>query len=215
MKKLIFLLLLLPIILFDYGCKDGSTEPNYNDTTTVIARKPNLYIYPEEKISLSIEVVFPNGGKVVESIPEYNNLWNITVEPSGKINDNFDYLFYECEIPNLTQNEFGWLIEKINLEDFFVKNLSLSGFSTGEITDFIDYWIPLLTEYDYYEIYPQYNGELDKMVMINFSKEPQNFYRLFFLMVGRVDNNIVIDEPNIKSAIRENYFAVEWGVILK
>ena len=130
MKKFIFLLLFLPIILFDYGCNDSSTEPNYNDTTTVIARKPNLYIYPEEKISLSIEVVFPNGGKVIESIPEYNNLWNITVEPNGKINDSFDYLFYECEIPNLTQTEVGWLIEKRNLEDFFVRNLSYSGFNT-------------------------------------------------------------------------------------
>jgi hypothetical protein len=215
MKKFIFLLLLVPILILDFGCNNNSTEPNDNDTTTVIARKPNLYIYPEEKISLSIELVFPKGGTVIESIPEYNNQWEITVEPSGKINNSFDYLFYECEIPNLTQTKVGWLIEKRNLEDFFVNNLSNSGFNQREISDFNEYWIPLLSNYDYYAIYPQYKSDLDKIVTIYFSEEPNNFYRLFYLIIGRDDNNLEIEKPVLESAVRENYFAVEWGVILK
>ena len=215
MKKFIFLVLLLPVILLDYGCKDNSTEPDDVDTTNVIVRKPNLYIYPVDTLSLAIEINFPNGGDILESIPEYNDLWNILVFPNGKINNEFNYLYYECEIPDLTQKEYGWIIKKQNLEDFFSNNLFLSGFNNNETNDFIEYWIPLLVDYDYYEIYPQYKGTLEKVIEINFSKEPNNIYRLCYLIIGRNDDNLQLIEPQIERAVRLDYYAVEWGVILK
>ncbi len=215
MKKIIFTASIPLLIFLIFSCKDNSTDPyNDNDSTYVGDRKPNLYIYPEQTLSLSVKINFPNGGKVTESIPAYNNSWNITVTPNGQINDYYDYLFYECDVPDLTQKEYGWVIKTTELENFFANNLSLSGFSQKEVNDFIEYWIPLLTEHNYYAIYPQYKTQLNKMIEIEFSEIPDNFYRLHYVIIGR-DNNKQLPAPQIESAIREKYYAVEWGVILK
>ena len=211
--KIIIFLALLPILLFmNFGCKN-STEPK-DDIDSVIVYKPNIYIYPSEKKSLTVEVSFPQGGKIIESIPAYENSWKVEVDTNGKINNTYDYLFYECSVPDLFQMENGWIIKKEYLEKFFVNNLSESGFSEKEQNDFIEYWIPKLTDNEYYEIYPQYKSSLDKIIEINFSLEPDNFYRLFYLIKGR-NNNIQLKEPEIKIAIRQNFYSVEWGVILK
>ena len=215
MKKQIFILLLLPIILIDFGCKESSTEPIDSDTSSTIVRKPNIYIYPIQKISLSVDINFPKGGNIVESIPEYKNGWNINVEPNGKIDNLYDYLFYECKIPEFAQEEYGWIIKKENLEEFFRDNLTSSGFNEKEINDFIEYWIPILVNFNYFEIYPQYKSSVDKVININFSNEPINFFRLCYLIVGRDDNSIQPKEPIIEKAIRSGYFAVEWGCILE
>ncbi len=215
MKKLVFVVLLIPILIFDYGCKECSTEPCDKDTTTAIAKKPILYIYPQETLELDIALDFPNGGKILESIPEYKNLWKVQVQPNGKINNQFDYIYYECKFPDLTQRKFGWVVPKSNIENFFVSNLSQSGFSKKEINDFIEYWVPLLTNFEYYEIYPQYKKKINEMVKVIFSKEPDNFYKLLYVIKGTNNNKIKLKEPVIESAIRKGYFAVEWGVILK
>ena len=215
MKKLICLILLLPIILIDFGCKESSTEPKDTDTSTAIVRKPNIYIYPTQNISLSVDINFPKGGNIIESLPEYKNGWKINVEPNGRINKLFDYLFYECKIPEFAQEEYGWIIKRENLEEFFSDNLTSSGFNEKETNDYIDYWIPILVNYDYYEIYPQYKLTLNKVIDINFSEEPDNFFRLCYLIVGRDDNNLQLKEPKIETAVRSGYFAVEWGCLLE
>lgn len=216
MKKLILIILSFVILFLNYGCEDNCTESNNNDsdTTSLVDKKPNLYIYPNQTLNLSIQIRFPNGGDVLESIPQYNNSWNITVNPNGKINDLYDYLYYECEMTDLTQKEFGWIVEQINLKDFFITNLSASGFNQKEINDFTDYWIPLLTDYNFYEIYPQYNSTLKEMIEIEFSIVPENFYRLHYLIKGRDNEEKHLLTPKIETAKRDNYFAVEWGVII-
>jgi hypothetical protein len=215
MKKLFILLVLVPFLLIDYGCKENSTEPTDIDTNSIHVRKPNLYIYPNQTLSLTVDIDFPKGGQIVESIPEYNNTWNITVKPNGKINDIYDFIYYECKVPAFGQNEFGWIIEKQNLKEFFDDNLIKSGFNQIETNDFIEYWIPNLIDCNYYEIYPQYKTVLDEVININFSIEPNSFYRLCYIIIGRNDNNLILKEPKIERANRSGYFVVEWGVVLK
>jgi len=53
------------------------------------------------------------------------------------------------------------------------------------------------------------------MVKIDFSIKPENFFRLFYLIKGRNNNKKILLQPNIETANRNNYFAIEWGVILK
>lgn len=199
---------------FQYSTNGESEIPCDDDTSRIVAYKPNIYIYPNEEIRLIVKVDFPLGGKVIESIPQYKDSWDITVDQNGKINDTYDYLFYECEMPNLTQKVYGWIIEKSELEEFFISNMTQSGFNQKETNDFIEYWIPMLTESKYYEIYPQYKSTLDKMVVIKYSVEPKSFYRLFYVIKGRDDDQLELLNPSIEKAKREKYFAVEWGVIL-
>ena len=128
-------------------CADTSGT-HFGDS--LIDRKPNIYIYPTQNMKLIVELIFPQGGSVIESIPFYNGIWDINVEPSGLINNQYTFLFYECKIPDNFQYEYGWQIEGNHLEGFFRNNLFETGFIETEINDFIEYWIPRLDETNFF-----------------------------------------------------------------
>ncbi len=175
--------------------------------------KPNIYIYPEEQMDLDVNIIFPHGGEVTASIPNYKGGWkNLSIEFSGKINNEFTYLFYESSNPDLCQYKEGWLIAQKDLENFFIQNLTETGFEGQEIIDFTDYWIPLLTDHPCYAIYPQYNEQLSKMVELEFSIKPDNLLRLIYALEGQQDDSIILSEPEIPDFKREGFYVVEWGV---
>jgi len=179
------------------------------------AFKPSIYIYPEETMELDVDIVFPHGGRITTSIPDYNDGWHITVEPSGIIDGQFEYLFYESSQPDYGQYAAGWVVIREQLEDFFRNNMGQTGFNQKEIDDFIEYWIPILTEYPYYAIYPQYRGELEEMIKLEFSAQPESLIRLIYSVRGLEDNNLNIQEPVIPPFTRDGFTVTEWGVILK
>lgn len=179
------------------------------------AFKPNIYIYPEETTELDVDIVFPHGGRITTSVPDYNDGWHITVEPSGKIDGQFEYLFYESLQPDYGQYATGWVVMREELEDFFRSNMAQTGFNETEIDDFIEYWIPRLTDYPYYAIYPQYNNELNNMLKLEFSTEPANLIRLIYSVRGLQEDNLNIEPPAIPPFDREGFTVAEWGVILK
>ena len=189
---------------------------NYTIFRSTIWAKPNIYIYPEEKTMVSLSIVFPHGGVITNSIPKYGHEWNdMTIESSGLINNQYSYLFYESKQPETFQNENGWVISQKNLESFFIQNLADIGFAGQEISDFTDYWIPLLTDYPYYTIYPQYKEQLNKMVELEFSVEPDNLLRLIYTVEGQQDNSLSLQNPETPDFKREGFFVVEWGVSIR
>ncbi|MDO9577048.1 MAG: hypothetical protein Q7J16_04115 [Candidatus Cloacimonadales bacterium] len=182
----------------------------------IYAAKPNIYIYPTETIALDVALSFPNNGNVITSIPEYGSGWeNLHIDPSGKINDANNYLFYESVQPDLYQYKHGWLVQREELEIFFIQNLTTTGFDGQEIIDFTDFWIPLLKDYPFYAIYPQYNDQLSEMTKLEFSIEPDNLLRLIYAIEGQQNDSLVLTEPKIPEFQREGFFVVEWGVSLK
>jgi len=178
------------------------------------AKKPNIYLYPTETTTLDVWISFPHGGSIVESIPQYDNGWEVTVEPNGTIDNQYSYLFYESFQPDHCQYEAGWVIPRGELESFFASNMSQTGFNQQEIDDFLDHWLPLLTEYPYYAIYPQYNIELDDMIKLNFSAEPDNLIRLIYSIRGLNSTGPQLAEPEIPVFERTGFTVTEWGVIL-
>lgn len=180
----------------------------------IMLYKPNIYIYPTLSIKLNLEITFPLGGSITESIPKYNDGWSVSVDPNGLIDNKFEYLFYESVQPDLFQYNQGWCVPKIDLKQFFEKNMNLYNFSSNEIADFNEYWIPRLTDHEYYIIYPQTNEIIDKIIKLNLSTQPDNINRLFYGIVG-IDRNTEIEAPSIVSFTRNGFFIMEWGVFLK
>lgn len=220
-EKLAFAIPLLFLIVLSFESSScsiptESTEEDttYTDSTGPIIRKPNIYIYPTEEIELNIKINFPNGGEVIESIPEYDNGWNIKVDTTGLINNYYRYLYYECTAPDLYQDKKGWVVHKDNLTTFFKNNLYETGFSDLEINDFIEYWIPVLNSSEYYVIYPQYKEDLSSIVELEFSNIPDNLLRLFYLIKEFDEQFLVESEPEIPTFTRSGYYVVEWGVIV-
>ncbi|MDA3911613.1 MAG: hypothetical protein PF448_09675 [Bacteroidales bacterium] len=203
----IYLILSIPFI----GCE--TEEPDECDTCSV-AYKPNIYIFPQEDIQLLVTLSFPKGGKLLTTIPEYGNGWNVQVDTSGLINDTYSYLFYESTQPNLWQYSKGWVIQLEALETFFKENLAEYGFGVREIDDFIEYWIPRLTDYEYFSIYPQTKNTIDELILLSISVQPDNMLRLFYVIEGSNQAPDQLPEPIIHNFDREGYYVTEWGVIL-
>lgn len=195
-----------------------ASNEQYSDTIIgwvsdeILVKKPNVYFYPLETMDLCVDLYFPKGGKVVESIPYYNDGWCVEITPNGKIDNKYDYLFYESKQPNLFQTEYGWCVQNENLKTFFENTMNKYNFSSSEIKDFIEYWIPRLKDSKYYLIFPQTKDIIEKTVIINFSTEPDNLSRLFFSIKG-FDEAKEIKNPYIEPFKRNGFHVVEWGVI--
>jgi hypothetical protein len=184
-----------------------------NDTNMV--RKPNIYLYPDHNCQLSVMIDFPLGGDIVTSVPAYNTGWNVWVDTAGRINDTFEYLFYESIQPDVWQTDTGWVIKRNELNGFFEENLSAYGFSEHEISDFTSYWIPRLTAFNFYEIYPQMAERINSVIRLQISTPPDNTLRLFYVIRG-TNSGKHIEEPVIsQNGCRSGFFVAEWGVILK
>ncbi len=185
------------------------------DTHQVVVYKPNIYLYPKAACDLSVTLEFPLGGSILQSVPLYSNGWNVSVEPSGRINHQYDYLFYESKNPDAYQYDSGWVVSRDTLSSFFTNNLLLAGFSEREKNDFIEYWIPRLVDYPYYIIYPQFANEIGKTIKLKISESPDNMLRLFYVIQGRNDFGETLPAPLIPQFKRIGFVITEWGVILK
>ncbi len=213
---------ILTVLLLISTIPFQSCEPEEDENidegcdTCLRVLKPNIYIYPTAPMELSLNISFPLGGEITTSIPEYGTGWDIFVDTNGLIDNTYTYLFYESSQPDVWQQNNGWIVNKTDLTDFFNKNLSDYGFFGQEIQDYIDYWIPRLTDFEYYAIYPQNSMIIEKVIEFYFSENPDNLLRLFYLIKGlneMPDTKPV--EPDIKTFERKDFFIVEWGVVLK
>jgi len=208
-KSLAFSLLF--IIYLMIALPFQSCDPDDRDREVY---KPNIYIYPIEKIELTVKLDFPKGGKILTSIPEYGTGWNVLVDTNGLIDNTYSYLFYESIQPDVWQRKKGWISETDDLESFFRKNLSDYGFECREIDDFIEHWIPRLDDYKYYSIYPQTKSIIEEVILLDFSKQPDNMLRLHYFISGHNQLPDALTPPTIDRFNREGYFVTEWGVVL-
>jgi len=179
-----------------------------------IVYKPNIYLYPKENTSICVSISFPKGGEIIASIPEYQNGWCVNVNPEGKIENEYDYLFYESTQPNIWQRNKGWCIEKSKLEAFFKADMKSRGFAQNEMDDFIEYWIPRMKEFPYYTIFPQTKEAINLVVDVEFSVQPDTFYRLFYCIKGS-QKSLTLDEPVNSTFTRNGFTALEWGVVMR
>jgi len=209
--------LLVAAFLPFQSCEPEDNEDNCECDTCNLVRKPNIYIYPETTIQLELSLNFPMGGKIVTSIPEYGLGWNVTVTPEGTINDEYSYLFYESIQPDVWQMSEGWIIRKEDLKNFFTGNMALYGFSEREIKDFNEYWIPRLTGFPLFAIYPQEAFRIESVIQLNFSQQPDDVLRLFYIIKGIHEMPaIMITDPKIYNYFsRDGFHVSEWGVILR
>ena len=214
---LITIALLLSISL---GCKNQSSTPTEPADSSfhdggVVVYEPNIYIYPKAKLRVSVQLDFPLGGNVIQSIPAYWDGWQVEVEPTGKIDNTYDYLFYESRTPDAYQYHSGWIVSRDSLSMFFRANLSEAGFSEREISDFLDYWIPRLIDYSYFIIYPQFSSDINRVIKLTIAPPPDNVLRLYYVVEGSTKSELAIPKPTVPKFERKGFAVTEWGVVIK
>jgi len=173
-----------------------------------VARKPAIYLYPQEtfkiKVSLSIN------GEITISEPEYNNGWDVVVEPGSNIENRYDYLFYEARLNYLETPDEGWCVEYEHLELWMNNTLMELGLNEKESKDFKDFWLDFLPIANYYEIKLLSKEYLDLNMELIIDPQPETIIRVM-LTFSPYQNAVEIDTPLIKAPIRSGFTVVEWG----
>ncbi len=181
-------------------------------TMPVIA-KPAIYLYPETDTQVQVNLGL--NGVFTQTIPAYNNGWNVFVEKNGLIDNKYDYLFYEMKLftNNYNLSNKGWIVKKDNLPEWFDIKLKEMGMNTKEINDFKEYWLEHLNDSKYYEIKLFSNDFLEKNLSLNINPKPDSILRLIFYFKP-LDKPIQIEEPQITPFERKGFTVVEWGGLL-
>lgn len=176
----------------------------------VIVKKPALYLYPEQTMNIKVNLAL--NGVLTFTEPLYNNQWNVSAAPDGKIDNKYDYLFYEAKLNKIELPDEGWVVEYSKLEQWFDKELPLLGLNSKETEQCREYWINNLKSAGYYEIRLLDNNFLNDNMKITVTPEPQTVIRLDFYFKP-LNEKSCLKEPVIKRAERKGFTVIEWGGI--
>lgn len=176
-----------------------------------IAKKPMIYIYPEEEIDLTIKL--GNVNNLLYTYPKYKNAWNVRVSKDGNIYDydtkrNYYGLYWEG-IDNYKLNmDEGFVVKGENSVKFLEEKLEILGLNEYEINEFIVYWIDKLENNEYNFI--SFRNEKDINMPLEFSKKPDTIIRVM-MDFKELDKPIKVKEQQLKKVERKGFTIVEWG----
>lgn len=178
------------------------------------AYKPNIYLYPEE--SMTISVVFEMPGLLEQVIPDYPGSWEIIAHEDGSLSaldgNTYDYLFYESMTwPMFYQVEKGWLISSDTRLNQMQDILTSYGFNHTEIKDFTDYWTLKLDQDCDYMMYPQLTETVDLAMPMTILPEPDTLVRIWFVFEKEGQEKAL---PTVQPFERNGYTVVEWGGVI-
>ena len=191
------------------------TEDEFEDIKSggLVCDKPVIYIYPEEEMSVKVELGYPN--QITCSYPKYSNGWNVIARPNGtlvdiNINRELYALYYESmsNIPSVTND--GFIVKGEDSIEFLEEKLAILGLTEREAEEFIIYWLPLLEANEYNYIRFATREEMDEIMPLNVTPAPNTVIRVMMYFKG-LDNPIDINEQVLVPQERIGYTVVEWG----
>lgn len=175
--------------------------------------KPVIYLYPEKKQDISVKVKFKNGDFTC-TYPEYNNGWNVTAYPDGRLinksdNDEYSYLYWEGE--GAIQYDFssGFVVKSEDTAEFLKETLSYMGLTPKEYNEFIVYWLPIMLKNEYNLISFQ-TDNYEESAKLEISPKPDSMLRVF-MAFKEVDENTVVPEQKLEIFKRNGFTVIEWG----
>ncbi|MFH0862036.1 MAG: hypothetical protein V1875_03305 [Candidatus Altiarchaeota archaeon] len=174
-------------------------------------KKPAVYLYPVEKASISVHINV--NGFITQSLPAYADGWEVSAEPSGRIDGRYDYLYYEAQLRRLDVPAGGWIVEYGDLDAWFDANLPRLGLNKKETAQFKDYWLEELPKSEYYEIRVLDDEFLEENMGMAISPKPDTVIRLIFHFKP-VKEGGILPAPKTATPERKGFTVVEWGGVL-
>ncbi|MBR2044442.1 MAG: hypothetical protein IJ946_08935 [Clostridia bacterium] len=174
-------------------------------------RKPVIYLYPETKTQVSVELNLD--GKLTCTYPKYDGGWQVTASPDGTLKDKYgkiyNYLYWEGESDTEYDFSKGFCIKGEDTAEFLEAALSKLGLNRKEANEFIVYWLPIMEQNKYNVIAFQGDKYTDS-ARLNISPAPDTVIRVF--MTFKASNEFVeIEKQTLTAPSREGFTVVEWG----
>jgi hypothetical protein len=179
-----------------------------------VSRKPVIYFYPEQEENISVKLSFQ--GQLTTTYPNYDNGWNITAYPDGKIinqadNREYSYLFWEGKDKDAKYDlSNGFVVKGSEAAEFLQSKLATLGLSPKEYNEFIVYWLPALQHNEYNLIHFATKEEYDNRAILDINPQPDSMLRVFMVFKS-IDGNIKIAPQVIKPFTRKGFTVIEWG----
>jgi len=201
------------VAYFDDGKTSSESLTVYYHPGGAEAGKPVIYLYPEESMEVFVNVE-PNNGISI-SDPEIADGWNVMANPNGEIlnladNKVYPYLFWEGFVTDFETPEEGFMISVDEVDSFFDEKLSILGLNSIEIADFKEFWVPVLSDENYYFITFVSQEDFDDYAPLTVEPKPDSVIRVFFDYKG-FDAPVSVEEQNLIPVEREGFAVVEWG----
>lgn len=180
--------------------------------------KPAIYLYPTTETNVNVKVA--PVGKMLYTDPQYpQNGWNVKAQPDGILsyqNKNYDYLYYEAEIPdsNIEKPDKGFVVAKNDLGNFLTEILPKLSLNKKEAEEFKNYWIKALPDSPYYFLGILSQSNLNSIAPLSISPAPNTVIRVT-LYFEALENKISVTQPVITPIKRSGFTVVEWGGIFK
>ena len=176
----------------------------------IVYRKPVIYLYPEEKTEVSVEVDCP----LTVTYPIYNDGWTVTAEPDGTLINHTDgreysYLFWEGEGYGEMEFSDGFVVKGEDTVAFLQDKLSEMGMTPREYNEFIVYWLPYMQDNPYNLVSFQWDNYAES-AKLNITPEPDNMLRVFMAFKA-LNEPVEVPEQKLPVLNREGFTVVEWG----
>lgn len=173
--------------------------------------KPVIYLYPEEKTEVSVELDYD--GELTCTYPAYEDDWRVTAAPDGTLTDaggqTYNYLYWE----GLRENDYdlsrGFCVAGEDTAAFLDSALADLGLTRREANEFIVYWLPLMEENPYNLIAFQEDAHTESAVL-TVDPAPDTTIRVFMAWKG-LDKPIEIPPQELTAPARVGFTLVEWG----
>jgi hypothetical protein len=187
---------------------------NYNGHFTI--DKPVIYLYPEEKSAISVQMDIK--GEPIFYYPKYEDQWEFEAQPNGDLifgDHTYNYLFWEAsQGRSFSENELksGFNVQKEDVVRFLEEKLTLAGLNSKEQADFITYWGPRLSANEWNFVRFEFNETCNRYAEMNISPKPTNVYRVYITWMP-IEAELNVAPQEIETIHREGFTVLEWGGI--
>lgn len=203
--------------LFKKDCyikKRNICDYDYIIDDRIIAHKPVIYLYPEEKQEVKVELEVE--WKLIADYPRYDEEirgWEVTAYPDSRIIEEkkeYSYLFWEAEFENNDWDLSKWfIVEWKDAREFLQEKLSYIWLTPKEYNEFIVYWYPKMMNNKYNLVYFAWLDYTSK-APLNITPEPDSVLRVF-TVIKPLEEKIEIQEQELERFDRKWFSVVEWG----
>jgi|GEM_PF-1453301 hypothetical protein len=177
--------------------------------------KPVIYLYPEKiqptKVSLDYD------GRLTATYPPYDNGWQVTAYPDGRLINSTDqkeysYLFWEGVPEGWADYDWnkGFVVKGEDTAEFLQEKLSEIGLTPKEYNEFIVYWMPRMQNNGYNLIHFASKEEYADHARLSIEPQPDSVLRVF-MAYKPLDRWQKVQSQEIKSFERRGFTVVEWG----
>ena len=179
----------------------------------VSSGKPIIYLYPEEKMNITVKLGRPQD--ILVSYPEYEGEWNVLARPDGSLVDldtgrNLYALYYEGRYTANNNMEEGFVVKGSDTISFLEEKLEILGLNEREAEEFIVYWLPKMQDNNYNYIYFMDIDEIDEVMPLYISEEPDTLIRVL-MQFKPLNEYMEVKEQELEKVDRNGFVVVEWG----